>query len=60
MIGLKSNGGIVVCTKTDVIRLTADEIPIMTRKAKGKKLISLPSGTNIINVFEELPEKKKK
>ena len=60
VIGLKSNGGIVVCTKTDVIRLTADEIPIMTRKAKGKKLISLPSGTNIINVFEELPEKKKK
>lgn len=59
VIGLKENGGIAICTRTDVIHLKSDEMPVMTRKAKGKKMISLPTGTNIINVFEELPQKKK-
>ena len=43
--------------RNEVIGLSPEEIPVLTRKAKGKKLISLPSGTNIINVFES-PKKK--
>ena len=58
VIGLKEDSGIDVCTRNEVIRLSSEEIPVMTRKAKGKKLISLPSGTNIINVFESTMKKK--
>ena len=54
VLGLKEKNGIIVCTKSDVITIDADTIPNTTRKAKGKKLISLPSGTNIINVFESM------
>ena len=53
VLGLQKDSGIAVCTRTEVIHLKADDIPNTTRKAKGKKLISLPSGTNILNVFEE-------
>ena len=57
VLGLKEDSGIAVCTRNEVIGLSHEEIPVLTRKAKGKKLISLPSGTNIINVFES-PKKK--
>lgn len=57
VVGLKEESGIAICTRTEVIHLKGDEIPNLTRKAKGKKMIALPSGANIINVFEE--EKKK-
>lgn len=53
VLGLKEKSGIAICTRNEVIRLATDDIPVLTRKAKGKKLISLPSGTNIINVFED-------
>ena len=56
VLGIKADSGIVVCTRSDVIHLNADTIPNSTRKAKGKKLISVPNGVNILNVFEE--EKK--
>lgn len=59
VIGLKSDSGVAICTRTEVIHLQSDDIPNLTRKAKGKKMIALPSGANIINVFEE-PVKKKK
>ena len=58
VIGLKEDTGIAVCTRNEVIGLSPEEIPVLTRKAKGKKLISLPSGTNIIKVFESTAKKK--
>lgn len=52
VIGLRENSGIAVCTRTDVYQKTAEEIPVMSRKAKGKKLIPVSLGVNILNVFE--------
>lgn len=55
VMGLQAEYGLAVCTRTDIYHLDANSIPIATRKAKGKKLVPLPSGSNILNVFEEKP-----
>lgn len=57
VLGLKHDSGIMVCTRNEVIHIDTNSIPVLTRKAKGKKLISLPIGTNIINVFEDTTKK---
>lgn len=52
VISLKKNNDIIVCTRNDILRIESDKIPVLTRKAKGKKLISLPTGANIVDIFE--------
>lgn len=52
VLGIGADCGITVCTRTDVYTLKPGDIPIMTRKAKGKKLVPLPIGSNILNVFQ--------
>lgn len=52
VIGLAEGSGMTVCTRTEMVNLEASQIPVLSRKAKCKKLVSLPNGSNIINVFE--------
>ncbi len=52
VIPLQMGSGMIVCTRTDIYTLAPEEIPVMSRKGKGKKLIPVPVGVNIINVFE--------
>ena len=57
MIPLQLESGMVICTRTDIFTLASQEIPVMSRKGKGKKLIPVPVGVNIINVFEFTTDK---
>ena len=56
-IPLQMESGMVICTRTDIYTLASQEIPVMSRKGKGKKLIPVPVGVNIINVFEFTADK---
>lgn len=40
-----------VFTRTEYVEIDIDSIPVVTRKAKGKKMINVPLGSNIINIY---------
>jgi DNA gyrase/topoisomerase IV subunit A len=44
---------LTVVTRTDIIKFELDNIPTLTRRAKGQKLIPLPVGSNIITIKAE-------
>lgn len=52
VIGLGIDSGLMICTRTDVVELEPTQIPVLSRKAKCKKLVAIPNGSSIINVFE--------
>lgn len=56
--GMRNRSILTVCTRNKIVELTADEIPTMTRKAKGSKLIPVPVGCNIITSSVYTPAKK--
>jgi len=45
---VNDNKTVTVCTRTEILEFNSDDIPTLSRKAKGKKLIALPVGSNII------------
>ncbi len=51
---------VTIVTRGEIIDYEADAIPTLGRRAKGRKLIPLPVGSNIITVGVKDKEKKKK
>lgn len=39
-----------IFTRTEYVEIPLEEIPVQARKAKGKKLIALPLGSNLIDI----------
>lgn len=56
--GMRNRSILTVCTRNQIVELPADDIPTMTRKAKGTKLIPVPVGCNIITATVYTPPKK--
>ncbi len=42
------NKTVTICTRTEIMEFNSDDIPTLARRAKGKKMIPLPVGSNII------------
>lgn len=59
-VGTMEDGAdVTVCTRTSYDVVHADDIPTRTRKAKCKKIISIPLGNNLISVGIDNHIKKK-
>lgn len=42
------NKTITICTRTEIMEFNSDDVPTLSRRSKGKKMIPLPVGSNII------------
>lgn len=51
------NSTLTVCTRTSYEEYKVEDIPVLTRKAKCKKMIAVPLGSNIIAVSVSRPKK---
>lgn len=47
---MNDDSKVTVVTRTEVLEYNAEDIPTLSRRAKGQKMIALPVGSNIVDV----------
>jgi hypothetical protein len=48
--GMKETSKVTVYTRNMAHKYTSDDIPTLSRKAKGQKIVPIPIGNNIISI----------